>query len=637
MNKFDTKKYKINIDTRILELLGPNLYTNIHYILAELIANSYDAGAKNVYIIQKEDSIIVEDDGIGMSYGDGIKKYLNVAKETRVTDEDSYILVDKKRRRKMGRKGIGKLAALSVSKNVFIMTKHCGEKSGFILSRKIGPNGELKALEDDEIQFEKIQERDSGTSVVMTNPEYGFDVPANVLKRHLVKIFPLVSKDFKIHIMTEDETIIVKDFNIEIIGSMGGLITFGKEFKYLTRYFRSGLKNRKEREGSLISKRDVISEKIKLKNKYGKSKEYILEIRGWLGIYRSTSGRKIDSSDFPDNFISLLSNGKLGEYNILPFVGRNSLLEAFVVGQLHIDLFEETELTDMSLSNRQGYRSDDERYIKTISKVREILPELIKIRTLYASYNKADKEKEKFRQMEKEEEKLRKSVDNYKKTASTNVSKRILQKFGVKKDNELKEIVEEEINSVMPLMGLKSKVDSQKKRILISHSGIDKDLADVVYKMLSFNNVPDKDILYTNCEKSGCWIPPGSLGDPQGLYKYLRSFFVDSYSNKKLFVIYITSEAMSKSWNAVSEVGAGWITQSSNKIFNIEGWEPQQPLNLEPEYQICSKDENGIILKGINFNKFIVSIIRICGELGYTTKTLSENIKELGRYVVKKR
>lgn len=35
----------------------------------------------------------------------------------------------------MGRKGIGKLAALSVSENVDVLTVSDGEKSGFVLSR----------------------------------------------------------------------------------------------------------------------------------------------------------------------------------------------------------------------------------------------------------------------------------------------------------------------------------------------------------------------------------------------------------------------------------------------------------------------------------------------------------------------
>lgn len=51
------KEYKISVNPRILELLGPNLYTNIYYVLAELIANAYDADAHNVYIITNMDDI----------------------------------------------------------------------------------------------------------------------------------------------------------------------------------------------------------------------------------------------------------------------------------------------------------------------------------------------------------------------------------------------------------------------------------------------------------------------------------------------------------------------------------------------------------------------------------------------------
>ena len=84
------REYKLNIDPRILELLGPSLYTNIYYVLAELIANAYDADAHNVYIIANKDDITVEDDGKGMSYAGGdIQKYLNVAAVSRSSAEDS--------------------------------------------------------------------------------------------------------------------------------------------------------------------------------------------------------------------------------------------------------------------------------------------------------------------------------------------------------------------------------------------------------------------------------------------------------------------------------------------------------------------------------------------------------------------
>ena len=54
----EERQYELDIDVRILELLGPNLYTNIYYVLAELIANAYDADAHNVYIISDNDSNI---------------------------------------------------------------------------------------------------------------------------------------------------------------------------------------------------------------------------------------------------------------------------------------------------------------------------------------------------------------------------------------------------------------------------------------------------------------------------------------------------------------------------------------------------------------------------------------------------
>ena len=133
MENQSERKYELQLDPKILELLGPHLYTNIYYIIAELIANAYDADAKNVYVISKSDSIIVEDDGTGMSYED-TKKYLNVAAETRTTKKESYTDGG---RRKIGRKGIGKLAALSVSENVWVMTIKDNEKSGFILSRQV--------------------------------------------------------------------------------------------------------------------------------------------------------------------------------------------------------------------------------------------------------------------------------------------------------------------------------------------------------------------------------------------------------------------------------------------------------------------------------------------------------------------
>ena len=303
------REYIIEIDPRILELLGPSLYTNIYYVLAELIANSYDANAANVYIIQEDDRIIVEDDGTGMSYEKGdIKKYLQVAVETRTTSKDSYTA--DKTRRKIGRKGVGKLAALSVSEQVLVMTIQEGEKSGFVLSRHVGKNHKLKPLGDDKIKFRRIDT--DGTSIVMTNPQYGLHKTANAIKKNLLKIFPLVNSNFRIHIITPEEEILIDNFDKEMIRGLGGLIILGEEFYHLSDHFASGLADVGKTE-KLLRREKVESFSLSLKNKVGKEKDYDLQIKGWIGAYRSTRGRKTDSDDFPDTFISLLSNGKLGE------------------------------------------------------------------------------------------------------------------------------------------------------------------------------------------------------------------------------------------------------------------------------------------------------------------------------------
>ena len=622
-------EYQINIDPRILELLGPSLYTNIYYVLAELIANAYDASAKNVYIISKNDSIIVEDDGTGMSYDKGdISRYLNVAVETRTNEKDS-LTADGKRKR-MGRKGVGKLAALSVSESVLVMTRKDNEKSGFVLSRHVGADHKLQALDESKISFEKIT--GDGTSIVMTSPQYGLHKTAQAIKNNIIKIFPLISSDFKIHVLTDQASMTIDGFDKEIIEDLGALILLGEEYHPLSEHFNAALNDTEKVEKEFLKKEPSIKIPLKLKNKDGTEGEYNLEIKGWLGVYRTTRDRKKDPGDFPDNFISLLSNGKLGEYNIIPLVGKNRLSEVYIVGQLHVDLFEETKLPDMALSNRQGYKTDDRRYETVANYVRDnLLPQITNMRIAYAEQKNKEKNAEKLEQQKESEKQLREKVEEYKASASKGAAEKIASKFHGDIPEGVKEIIQEEMNKFLPIVGIKKTVDSQKRRILISQTKKDKNLSDVIYKMLSFNDVPDEDIIYTNCDNEDCRIP-----NRMDIFEYLRSFFVDSYSDEKMFVIYVTSDDMAKAWGAVSEVGAGWITQSKHDIFNMEGHRPQAPLNVAAEWQTSKREGDNIVMSEIEADKFVVKIRSICDELGYKTKDKAKNEKELRNMVTVK-
>lgn len=613
------KKYTISLNPRILELLGPNLYTNIYYVLAELIANAYDASARNVYVISKDDEIIVEDDGNGMSYEEINEKYLDIAKETRTSNDDTYTQ-DKLRRRKMGRKGIGKLAALSVSEEVHIKTIKNGDKSGFILSRNIPDSNQLQALEDSDINFDCISNK--GTAIVMKNPTYKLNRMPETIKKSLLKIFPLVDETFKIHIVNEGEKeVVIDSFDKEMIKQLGAVILIGDEFKYLGEFFTNDFNSEE-----LYKEREVICKNMDLINKFGKEQSYKLEIKGWIGAYKSTRGKKRDEN-FPDNFISLFANGKLGEFNILPNIAKNKLYDVFIVGQLHIDLFEETTLPDMALSNRQGYKTDDKRYESAREEATNLLDDVTDMRALYAKLQKNERKKEASEKLSKKESELKDEVEKYHKNTSDKIVTNIKEKV---KDisnqtmQELKNIIEKETKEFEKIIGIKQGIDKVKKKILISQTKRDKALADIVCSMLEFNNVPLEDILYTNNDDPITHIPID-----EKIYDYLQKFFVDSLSSQKIYVIYITSENMSQSWGCLMEAGAGWITKSDYCIFNINNYKPKEPLKDGREWHNSTIEDDNLTMDTRSKNVFIKNILNICHKLGYKGKTQEDNLNKL--------
>ena len=609
------KEYSINIDPRILELLGPNLYTNIYYVLAELIANAYDADAKNVYIISNKDDIRVEDDGHGMSYDSGeVQKFLYVAAVSRTNQEDSKTRSGK--RKKMGRKGVGKLAALSVSESVNILTVANGEKSGFVLARRPMEGNKLQAIDEKDIIFSRI--KDNGTAIVMLHPQYRLHKTLNAIKRNLLKIFPLVNSDFKIHIIRGKEHEIIESYDENIMKELNTLITLGNEYSKLCELVPVIYPSR---HAELVQQRNSYKIPISLKDNNGLVREYSLEVAGWIGTYNTTRGRKAEVTDFPDNFISLYANNKLGEFNILPIVGQNKLIEVFVVGQLHVDLFELSELPDMALSNRQGYKSDDPRYEAVIDYVRKnLLPEILKRRELFTDIKNKEKKKASIENQKKNEEELRNMINQFKSNASKKAAESI-RSFGVNAPQEaIEKAISDSINDNAPDLGIKSVVDSQKKKILISQTYSDKSLADIIYKFLVFNNVPEEDILYTNCDDEVCRIP-----EDASVYDYLRDFFVESYSTQKLFVLFVTSENTKTSWGAITEVGASWITQIDHKIFNISPFRPEHPLDDASQWHTTKRDSSELYMSSLSVDIFCQKIEAVCDKLGYSKRMRAEN------------
>lgn len=614
----EDKKYELNIDPRILELLGPNLYTNIYYVLAELIANAYDAEARNVYIIQDGNNIRVEDDGHGMSYKDGdVKNYLNVAKESRTNEQNS--ITPTLGRRRMGRKGVGKLAALSISENVEVMTIHDGEKSGFVLSRRPNNGNHLQPINDEDIHFLKVS--GNGTAIVMLEPSYKLNKTADTIRRNLIKIFPFINENFRLHVLVNNKEILIDSYDKGMAHDLCCIITLGNEFVKIANKISNDYPDKRNK---LVDIRNEKTFTLPLVNNLGETKNYTLTIKGWIGAYKSTRGRKLQTTDFPDNFISLFANNKMGEFNILPIVGHNRLNEVYVVGQLYVDLFERSELPDIALSNRQGYRTDDLRYSTVINYVSEyLLPEIVAKRTLYTSEKNKKKKDAELNRRRDEEEKLRCQVTGFKSKLSEGITESLRLSDDYKK--AYKEKIDNIVNSNMNILGLKSTVDGHKKKVLISHSSKDKDVADIICSMLIHNGMVEQDILYTSSSSQECRIPEGS-----SIFDYLRDFFVNSFSDKKMFVIFVTSDKSTHSWSPTLEIGAEWITKMDSRIFNVSPCLPALPLNNAIPWVNIEIDDKKPTVNAVNADLFCERIEKICDTVGCINKGRDENLRYLG-------
>src|SRR6266852_7442775 len=129
------RRLTMRISLNALEHLGMNLYSNLPAVLSEIVANSWDADAKNVNVTLDKgtETITIDDDGIGMSRDDVIDHFLTVGYKRRTT---IGALTPIKKRRPMGRKGIGKLSSFSIAGVIDVYTIKNGERTAFRMDRE---------------------------------------------------------------------------------------------------------------------------------------------------------------------------------------------------------------------------------------------------------------------------------------------------------------------------------------------------------------------------------------------------------------------------------------------------------------------------------------------------------------------
>lgn len=242
-NELSDKEYKdfsLRYSHNIIEHLGLKLYQNKPTnVIAELISNSWDADAANVWININDKYVSVFDDGKGMSDSELKYDYLVIGKRKRKRNELSKRT--EKKRMVMGRKGIGKLAPFGIASKLSLITISKETEKCFWITLDLSQmlsdldNDNINNLIEykptiicngcsiDDIPFEKdnygyvsnflkyIEKNRHGTAIIMENLSLKKSIPVDLLKSSIGQRFTvtLLNKDFKVYV--NDKVIEEKD------------------------------------------------------------------------------------------------------------------------------------------------------------------------------------------------------------------------------------------------------------------------------------------------------------------------------------------------------------------------------------------------------------------------------------------
>lgn len=424
------KEIFFNFTYYALKLLGKNLYSNPWTAISELVANGLDAGADSIFVLidmkdKSHSKIEIFDNGSGMSYEDLCQKYTMIGRNKR---DD----VDDKKEKVLGRKGIGKLAALYLSKKYYLATKHKKIESTYVVdSSKYKDNDQpsLKRELNKTFLSQSIWgDFQHGTMIELT------DVDLKNIGEEKIKSLKTILADYylfnniegKIFVSVLDEKnreVKFKEVEKKIYFSTMYAIFDNTENKYYKNlkpeiYLTKPLEPKhldKPRPTIVLSSDEfgnLLQGEIEVVNLKGEivRKEYSLN--GWIGIHGSLEEAIQKRNDpnyekfiYRGNSLRLYVRNKLAVDNFVKYIGTTQALSPYIEGEICFDILDDDDLEDISTSNREGYPIGDVRVQKLIDIVNKIVRTLMTKRASIGS--EINDEVTRFRGKEKKEALLR--------------------------------------------------------------------------------------------------------------------------------------------------------------------------------------------------------------------------------------
>jgi len=325
--------YEMVISRTTIDKLGIKLYDKASAVIAELIANAYDADAEKVVvevplgeylaskaggkITDKGYTISVTDDGHGMIPDEVNRHYLQIGKDRRI-DPDWGNLSREKNRPVIGRKGIGKLACFGICRIIEVFSAG-GPKTekGYLTAHLLLNYDEIVKDTDERYlptpgELDRTYQETRGTTVTLHKFLLRKIPEAEVFHRQLAARFGLPQKNWAIEVhdsLHVVEPFTVGEFEIDLL------------------------------EGTRI---DLTGRVIKLED--GTK----LPVSGWVGISRNPY------RDQAMTGIRIYVRGKIVAQTLFDipsgFHGEHTL-RSYLVGEIHADWLDEDE--DLIQSTRQ--------------------------------------------------------------------------------------------------------------------------------------------------------------------------------------------------------------------------------------------------------------------------------------------
>lgn len=361
-------EFKFNISLQILNHLGRNLYRNFITVLGEAISNSWDADASNVWIEIDQDTntMVIYDDGVGMTEEDFQGKFLKIGYSKR---NDGSTKTARKRPF-IGRKGIGKLALLSCAKNITILSRAEGQGIiGGVIS-----NEELdQAIQDDlstqeyslgtpkdkiwESSREKIKEH--GTFILFENLNDGIRNRTEYIRKLIALHFKFSLIDSSFSIYVNGKQVTEKDLSE---------LADNTEFIWRSEGF----------EDPFLDSCKSIKESPLSFHRTDDTEGY--RFSGFIASVEKPSHLKIRGLPQEKLGVDLFVNGRLREKD---FIHNHSLSSAqhvanYLYGQIHIDALDDGIEVDRFTSSREGVIGDDPLVTKYLELLRPIIKEIEK-------------------------------------------------------------------------------------------------------------------------------------------------------------------------------------------------------------------------------------------------------------------